>query len=261
MGGPAFVRRRRMPGGRLRPASGGLLMAGRPGWLRNRNFAVDGTANREPRAATRRSLRPCRTGRNRSCGFAGAYRTCVGFEPRYPGLLTMTDNRWDLVIRGARIFDGTGAAPFVGDLAVRGDRIVAVGQVDSATAIAGEATIEIDARGLALAPGFIDVHSHDDFAILTTPAMDFKLMQGVTTEVVGNCGMGAAPFKTVREHFSIFFGEATMPGWEGHRGYLEVVERAPPSLNVAMLVGHNTIRAAVMGMARRAPTADELRAM
>jgi N-acyl-D-amino-acid deacylase len=173
----------------------------------------------------------------------------------------MTDNRWDLVIRGARIFDGTGAAPFVGDLAVRGDRIAAVGKVEGATVPERASVLEIDARGLALAPGFIDVHSHDDFAVLTTPAMDFKLMQGVTTEVVGNCGMGAAPYQAVREHFGIFFGDAAMPGWEGYRGYLEVVERAPPSLNVAMLVGHNTIRAAVMGMARRAPTQDEQRAM
>jgi N-acyl-D-amino-acid deacylase len=167
----------------------------------------------------------------------------------------MIDNRWDLVIRGARIFEGTGATPFVGDLAVRGDRIAAVGQVESAAAI------EIDARGFALAPGFIDVHSHDDFAVLTTPAMDFKLMQGVTTEVIGNCGMGAAPYAAVREHFGTFFGDAAMPGWEGYRGYLEVVDRAPPSLNLAMLVGHNTIRAAVMGMARRAPTPQEQRAM
>jgi len=97
----------------------------------------------------------------------------------------MSDNRWDVVIRGAHIFDGTGAAPFAGNLAVRGDRIAALGEVE------GDATLEINARGLALAPGFIDVHSHDDFAVLTTPAMDFKLMQGVTTEVIGNCGMGA----------------------------------------------------------------------
>jgi N-acyl-D-aspartate/D-glutamate deacylase len=167
----------------------------------------------------------------------------------------MSSDRWDIVIRGAHIFDGTGATPFVGSLAVRGDRIAAVGEVQ------GAAALEIDAGGLALAPGFIDVHSHDDFAVLTMPTMDFKLMQGVTTEVVGNCGMGAAPYAAVREHFGTFFGEAGMPGWKGYRGYLEMVESAPPSLNVAMLVGHNTIRAAVMGMARRAPTQDEQRAM
>jgi N-acyl-D-amino-acid deacylase len=167
----------------------------------------------------------------------------------------MTDNRWDIIIRGARIFDGTGVAPVVGSLAVRGDRIAAIGEVE------GDATLEIDARGLALAPGFIDVHSHDDFAVLNTPAMDFKLMQGVTTEVIGNCGMGPAPYPALREHFATFFGDAAMPGWEGYRGYLEMVERAPPSLNVAMLVGHNTVRAAVLGMACRAPTQEEQRAM
>jgi N-acyl-D-aspartate/D-glutamate deacylase len=167
----------------------------------------------------------------------------------------MSENRWDIVVRGARIIDGTGAASFAGGLAVRGDRIAAIGEVE------GAAALEIDARGLALAPGFIDVHSHDDFAVLTTPMMDFKLNQGVTTEVVGNCGIGAAPYPALREHFGTFFGDAAMPGWDGYRGYLEMVEHAPPSLNVAMLVGHNTVRAAVMGMARRAPTQEERRAM
>jgi N-acyl-D-amino-acid deacylase len=168
----------------------------------------------------------------------------------------MTGHRCDILIRRATFFDGTGAAPSVGDLSVRGDRIAAIGEIEGTGA-----AIEIDAHGLALAPGFIDVHSHDDFAVLTTPAMDFKLMQGVTTEVVGNCGMGAAPYSAVREHFSTFFGHDAMPRWEGYRGYLDLVEREPPSLNVAMLVGHNTVRAAVMGMARRAPTHNELRAM
>lgn len=167
----------------------------------------------------------------------------------------MSDSRWDVVIRGATVFDGTGAAPFAADLAIRNDRIAALGKVE------GGAGIEIDARGRALTPGFIDVHSHDDFAVLATPVMDFKVMGGVTTGVVGNCGMGAAPYQTVREHFAMFFGDAAVPGWDGYRGYLEAVNRDPPSLNVALLVGHKTIRAAVMGMARRAPTESELAAM
>ena len=79
----------------------------------------------------------------------------------------MTGHRWDIVIRGATLFDGTGVAPSVGDLSVLGDRIAAIGEIEGTGA-----AIEIDARGLALAPGFIDVHSHDDFAVLTTPAMD-----------------------------------------------------------------------------------------
>lgn len=167
----------------------------------------------------------------------------------------MTDKRSDIVIRGATIFDGTSAPPRVADLAISGDRIAAIGKID------GSGADEIAAHGLALAPGFIDVHSHDDFAVFTSPAMDFKVMQGVTTDIVGNCGMGAAPYDTVRAHFGMFFGEAALPGWDGYRGYLEAVDRDPPSLNVAALVGHNTVRAAVIGMERRAPSADELRAM
>src|ERR1700674_3466575 len=266
MGGPAFVRRRRMPGGRLRSARRRILLAGRPGRLRNRDFAVDGAAVREPRASPRRRGRPRRTGRHLSGAFAGEIRSRVGSIciPKvlrwlwhgFDVAFDMTGHRWDIVFRGPTLFDGTGAAPSVGDLAVLGDRITAIGEIEGAGA-----AIEIDAHGLALAPGFIDVHSHDDFAVLTTPAMDFKLMQGVTSEVVGNCGMGAAPYPAVREHFSTFFGNDAMPGWEGYRGYLEMVEREPPSLNVAMLVGHNTVRAAVMGMARRAPTHSELHAM
>lgn len=167
----------------------------------------------------------------------------------------MADTRSDIVIRGATVFDGTGGAPLATDVAIRGERIAALGKIDAAGAL------EINARGLALAPGFIDVHSHDDFAVFTSPAMDFKVMQGVTTDVVGNCGMGAAPYDAVRAHFEMFFGEAALPGWDGYRGYLDAVDRDPPSLNVAALVGHNTVRAAVMGMARRAPSVEELRAM
>src|SRR5690348_18402406 len=98
----------------------------------------------------------------------------------------MADRRWDVVIRSATIFDGTGGKPFVADLAITDDRIAELGQVGD---VGG---VEINGEGLALAPGFIDVHSHADFAFLLTPEMDFKVMQGVTTDVVGNCGMGAA---------------------------------------------------------------------
>jgi N-acyl-D-amino-acid deacylase len=167
----------------------------------------------------------------------------------------MPEEPWDTVISGAAIFDGTGTAPFHADLAIQGDRIAALGE------FRGNAGVEIDGAGLAVAPGFIDVHSHDDFAVLLSPEMDFKLMQGVTTDVVGNCGLGAAPYATAREHFGLFFGDAAVAGWDGYRGYLDGVERDPPSLNVAVLVGHNTIRAAVMGLQRRAPTQGELREM
>ncbi len=168
----------------------------------------------------------------------------------------MSDQPFDLVIRNASIYDGSGAALLRGDVAIRGDKIAAVG------AASGAARAEIDAHGRAVAPGFIDVHSHDDFAVFLTPEMDFKTMQGVTTDVVGNCGMGAAPFAVASAMFrSMHGGGAAIPEWEGYSGYLQQVDRNPPSLNVAVLAGHGTLRLAAMGNVRREPTAAELQKM
>ena len=167
----------------------------------------------------------------------------------------MSEQRYDLKLCGASIYDGSGAAPFTGDIAVRGDRIVEVGEAP------GAAAREIDCRGLAVAPGFIDVHSHDDFAIFIMPAMDFKTMQGVTTDVVGNCGMGAAPFRASVQMFRAISGDAKTPAWDGYRGYLDAIDSNPPSLNVAVLAGHGTLRLAAMGNERREPTEPELAAM
>src|SRR5438067_13125731 len=94
---------------------------------------------------------------------------------------------FDLILRNGTIVNGTGAATFVGDLAILGDRIAAIGKV------AASAKTEIDVSRLAIAPGFIDVHSHDDAAVVRDPGVDFKVMQGVTTDVIGNCGAGVAP--------------------------------------------------------------------
>ncbi len=161
-----------------------------------------------------------------------------------------------LIIRGAAVCDGTGAAPLVADVTVCGERIAAVGP-----AAASPGDREIDGRGLTLAPGFIDVHSHDDLAVLVTPDMDFKVMQGVTTEVVGNCGLGAAPHPVASAMFRSFHPEARLPEWRGYAGYLRRLEEEPPSLNVVALVGHGTLRYAAMGGAQRAPDGGEMRAM
>src|SRR5678815_2244670 len=93
----------------------------------------------------------------------------------------------DLVIRAATVFDGTGAPGAVADVAVDGERIVDVGPS------VGAGRREVVANGLALTPGFIDVHTHDDWALLVQPDLSFKTMQGVTTVVTGNCGFGPAP--------------------------------------------------------------------
>src|SRR4029077_15031027 len=122
----------------------------------------------------------------------------------------MDEHKWDLVIRNASIYDGSGSPPTAGDIAIKGDRIGAVGTAQ------GAAAREIDARGLAVAPGFIDVHSHDDFAVFLTPEMEFKTMQGVTTDVVGNCGMGASPYRVASAMFASIRNAGSVPTWEGY---------------------------------------------
>jgi N-acyl-D-amino-acid deacylase len=167
----------------------------------------------------------------------------------------MAENKWDLVIRNASIYDGSGAPSREGDLAIKGDRIGGFGVVE------GASSREIDARGHAVAPGFIDVHSHDDFAVFITPDMEFKTMQGVTTDVVGNCGLGASPYRTATSMFASMRNSGSVPAWEGYPGYLNTIDRNPPSLNVAVLVGHGSIRHGAMGNADREPTREEFAQM
>jgi N-acyl-D-amino-acid deacylase len=147
-------------------------------------------------------------------------------------------DRHDLVIRAATVFDGTGASGVIADVAVDGDRIVEVG------AEVGAGRREVTAQGLAVAPGFIDVHTHDDWALLTHPELSFKTNQGVTTVVTGNCGFGPAPIT------DIAFGPAT---FDRMNEFFTRVEEAAPAVNVAGLTGHGSIRAAVMGTASPRP--------
>ncbi len=163
----------------------------------------------------------------------------------------------DVAIRGATIYDGTGALPFVGDVALGADRIVEVARGTGAW----RGGRELDAGGLALAPGFIDVHSHDDLAVLLHPDMRFKVMQGVTTDVVGNCGLGAAPAGPAARVFQAFHPGHRLGDWTDYRGYMEAIERAPPSVNVAVLAGHGTLRLGAMQQPRGQPSVAELARM
>ena len=160
--------------------------------------------------------------------------------------------RLNVVIRGGTVYDGTGAAGTRADVGVRGDRIVAVG------AVAERGVEELDASGLAVTPGFIDVHTHDDFAVLLEPEMGFKVLQGVTSDVVGNCGSGVVPFEAGLRRFRRLHPDADPPRWEGFGGYLERVGEARPSCNVAVLMGHGSLRYGALGLEQRAPTAAEL---
>lgn len=167
---------------------------------------------------------------------------------------------YDFLIRGGTVIDGSGRPGLVADVGIQGDRIVAVG------ALAGDAKQTIDAAERAIAPGFIDVHSRDDFALLDRPLCDFKLMQGVTTEVIGNCGFGAAPASTAYKDFlrsfgALLFGPLGDFSWEATDEFYHALEASPASLNVAALIPHAAVRYAVLGAKNRAPSSQELARM
>lgn len=163
----------------------------------------------------------------------------------------------DVLIRNALVLDGNDRPGRHGDVAVRDGRIVAVGAVD------GGARQVIDAGGRALAPGFIDVHTHDDLEVLRNPGMASKLSQGVTTVVVGNCGISASPVRIrgeVPDPMNLL-GEAGDFRYADFASYRQAVETARPAVNVAALVGHTALRQNHMDRLDRAATAGEIEAM
>ena len=150
------------------------------------------------------------------------------------------------------IYDGSGGAPIEGSVLVRDDRVAAFGR----DLEAASATEVVDATGLAIAPGIIDMHTHSDVSLLSDPACVSAIGQGVTTQVVGHCGFSAAPTnertrRTLIQEEPIFgFPPGGHPGpwgWDTITEYLEAVRSTAPSTNVATLVGHNTIRRTVLG--------------
>jgi N-acyl-D-aspartate/D-glutamate deacylase len=157
---------------------------------------------------------------------------------------------YDLLIRNGRIVDGTGNPWFKGDMAIRGDRIVAVGRVP-----AGSARREIDARGLVVAPGFIDMHSHSDYVLLEDGDAQSKVRQGVTTEVLGE-GQSAGPYKgqLSPRRVTVRGQEYT---WDTLGGYFDTLEKAGVAVNVASYVGMDNVWQAVMGPSHERPTAEQ----
>src|SRR5690349_1122053 len=138
----------------------------------------------------------------------------------------------DTLIRGARVLDGSGGAPFDADVGIADGRIAFVGR-DGAP----RADTVVDAAGLTLAPGFIDVHTHDDTNVVRTPEMWPKLSQGVTTVVVGNCGISAAPARlhgTLPDPMNLL-GTADGFTYPTFGSYVDAVNRTRPAVNVAGL--------------------------
>jgi N-acyl-D-amino-acid deacylase len=163
---------------------------------------------------------------------------------------------FDLKIAGGTMLDGTGGAPRRADLGITGDRIEAVG--DLAHERAGRT---LDVAGLTVTPGFIDIHSHSDWRLWGNRRAESKIRQGVTTEVVGNCGFSPAPVSDAFRHemrgFALYLPESMDFSWNSTRDYLRRYEDEGVALNVLQLIGHGTLRVAAMGFARRAPTAHE----
>lgn len=162
----------------------------------------------------------------------------------------------NLKITNGTVIDGTGSPPSRADVGIEGDRIVDVGDLSQA-----EARAEVDASGRYVCPGFIDVHSHSDAYLLIEPFAPSKIYQGVTTEVVGNCGASAAPLLGEYKLPSDWRQQTYPRAWTGVADYRELLEEVGPAPNVVLLIGHNTLRAGVVGYEARPATPEELTAM
>ena len=167
----------------------------------------------------------------------------------------------DIVIRNGKIIDGSGNPWYGADVAVDAGQIVEIGRVNA------KAKKTIDAAGRVVCPGFIDMHAHPDLTLFYKEVQDYKLRQGVTTEVGGNCGFTAAPlYAKTAEELRKFMAFITPPSgvdwdWSTFDDYLQKVSDSSPATNLIPLVGHGTIRIAVMGVEQRPPTPNELSEM
>ena len=160
----------------------------------------------------------------------------------------------DLIIRNGTVVDGTGGPSIRADVAIDGDRIVAIGDLGAETA-----TREIDARGLVVTPGFVDLHTHLDAQVAWDPMMTSTSWHGVTTVLMGNCGVTFAPVRPEDRTFLAEMMESVediprdsildgLPwDWETYPEYLDSVQRMQPALNIVGLVGQCAIRYHVMG--------------
>ena len=179
-----------------------------------------------------------------------SYSTADGFDDQPP----KADPIFDIVVRGGRIVDGTGNPWFFGDVAIRGDRIAMI----SRTRL-GAGKTEIDATGLVVAPGFIDIHSHSDLVILEDGRAESKVRQGVTTDVLGE-GSSSGPYHGSTTSPRVVVNNADHR-WTRLAEYFDLVDEAGVSINVASYVGIGNIRQSVMGSSFDRPTADQLEQM
>ncbi|MGC8610854.1 MAG: N-acyl-D-amino-acid deacylase family protein [Thermoplasmata archaeon] len=168
---------------------------------------------------------------------------------------------FDLIIKNGKIFDGTGNDWFKFDIGILNDKIEFIGNLNKTD---GESLI--DAKGKIVSPGFIDIHSHSDLSAMLYPTADSKVLQGVTTEVVGNCGSSPAPVKKenlelIKDYIGNEISDKLPWNWRTMDDFYQEVEKIGSSVNFVPLVGHGTLRVAVMGYENREPTDNELKEM
>jgi dihydroorotase/N-acyl-D-amino-acid deacylase len=165
--------------------------------------------------------------------------------------------KYDTVIINGRIIDGTGSPWYKGDIGIKDGRIARIGKIDPNLSLDA-----IDARGLFVAPGFIDVLGQSEMSLLVIPDVPSKLYQGITTEITGE-GNTIAPIneKTLELDMASYRHYGIKPDWSGLRGYFEALRRRGHAINIGLLAGHTQIRRAVIGDNDREPTEEELQEM
>ena len=166
---------------------------------------------------------------------------------------------YSFLIRQAKVVDGSGQPPFQADVAMEGERIAAI-----APRIDGGTDRQIQADGLVAAPGFIDIHTHTDATIFKHPLVESKAMQGVTVEVIGNCGIGTFPVvperkKILADYLRMHDFDLPEGGldWDDLTPYANRLEKLGLGVNLAPLVSHGALRIAAMGAENRDPSPDE----
>lgn len=172
---------------------------------------------------------------------------------------------FDVIIRNGMVVDGTGTPAFRADVGVKGDKIQAVGNLSEAKGVS-----EVDAAGCVVTPGFIDIHTHSDLTLIYDPHSNSKIHDGVTTECIGQCGVGPAPVTPKFKDVLLgYLGTRIMGSipvklelhWESYKEYFDYLDAHPASVNVAPMIAHGPVRIAAMGLEGGAPSTEQMALM
>ena len=170
---------------------------------------------------------------------------------------------FDLKIINGKIVDGSGEASYKGDIGIIGEKIAEIGDLSNK-----EAKNTIDANGKVVSPGFIDIHTHSDMSLVYDRYARSRIYTGVTTDVIGNCGIGVAPVKEENRQLLLDYLGTRIVGsmpvklelpWDTYESYIKYMEENPPAVNVAPLLAQGAIRIHEMGFSKEDPTDDQLK--